>query len=113
VKAIVQNWLHKAKRRIQNRLRPKRWSERPKPMLARQSGLVDLIEALIQIPCQIVRKGAAGRVPSVELESVGAGVAAAGEPVAASAAVLSDVSGSRSPDAPVRRGAEPRKDTCP
>jgi hypothetical protein len=76
VKAIVQNWLDKAKRRIQNRLRPKRWSERAKPMLAarnicyetaerssglaaggigamhllaRQSGLVDLIDQYLHV----------------------------------------------------------------
>jgi len=34
VKTSIQNWLDKAKRRIQQRLRPKRWSEQPKPMLA-------------------------------------------------------------------------------
>jgi len=76
VKGIVQNWLDKAKRRIQRRLRPKRWSERPKPMLAarniryevaertsglaaggigamhllaQQSGLVDLIDRHLHV----------------------------------------------------------------
>jgi len=71
VKTIVHNWLDNAKRRIQRRLRPKRWSERRKPMftarniqyetadrisgltaggigamhlLARQTGLVGLID---------------------------------------------------------------------
>lgn len=34
MKASIQNWLDKAKRRIERRLRPKRWSQRAKPMLA-------------------------------------------------------------------------------
>jgi hypothetical protein len=34
VKTSIQKWLGEAKRRMQRRLRPKRWSERTKPMLA-------------------------------------------------------------------------------
>jgi hypothetical protein len=34
VKTSIQKWLSEAKRRIQRRLRPKRWSERSQPMLA-------------------------------------------------------------------------------
>ena len=34
MKTIVQDWLNKASRGIQRRLRPKRWSERRTPMLA-------------------------------------------------------------------------------
>ncbi len=33
MKASIHNWLHKAKRRIQKRLRPMQWAEPPRPML--------------------------------------------------------------------------------
>jgi len=76
VKASIQKWLTEAKRRIHNRLRPKRWSEQPKPMLAarniryevanrarglaaggigamhllaQESGLVDLIDKYVHV----------------------------------------------------------------
>ena len=34
MKTIVHSWLNNARRRIQKRLRPKRWTERSKPMMA-------------------------------------------------------------------------------
>ena len=76
MKTIVHNWEQNARRRIQRRLRPKHWSERRKPMfaagniqyetaerirglaaggigaihlLARQTGLVDLIDEHLRL----------------------------------------------------------------
>lgn len=44
MKASIHNWLRKAKRRIQKRLRPKRWTEQPRPMLAARNICYEVAE---------------------------------------------------------------------
>ena len=44
MKASIQKWLDKAKRRIQHRLRSIHWKEQPKPMLAARNIRYDVAD---------------------------------------------------------------------